>query len=158
MRLTFVTPFIALALVAACSKSPSGGAPAAMTTLTVYKSPACGCCSKWMDHVNAHGLATELKSEQDMVAVQKRLGVPEGLNACHVATAGDYLIVGHVPAEDVQRLFKEKPAAKGLAVRGMPLGSPGMEHGDHHQSYDTLLFQADGSSTVYAQHGEETAP
>ncbi|HEX9794052.1 MAG TPA: DUF411 domain-containing protein, partial [Planctomycetota bacterium] len=78
--------------------------------------------------------------------------VPEGLYSCHVATAGDYLIVGHVPAEDVQRLLREKPKAKGLAVRGMPIGSPGMEHGDHQQAYDTLMFQADGQTSVFARH------
>lgn len=153
MRSLPVILLVVPALFAGCSKTPSSSA-AAGPTLTVYKSPTCGCCAKWMDHANAGGLATELKSEPDMVSVQKRLGVPEGLYACHVATAGDYLIVGHVPAEDVRRLLAEKPRARGLAVRGMPLGSPGMEHGDHHQPYDTLLFQADGSSVVYARHGE----
>jgi hypothetical protein len=139
-----------LALLAGCSKAPSS---AGAQQLTVYKSPTCGCCAKWMEHVNANGLATELKSEQDMTTVQKNLGVPDGLHACHVATAGGYLIVGHVPAEDIQRLLREKPKALGLAVRGMPAGSPGMEHGGHREPFDTLLFQADGQSSVFAQHG-----
>lgn len=154
MRILTVLVLVLPALLAGCSKAPSTETPAAQRPLlTVYKSPTCGCCAKWMDHVNANGLATELRSEQDITGVQKRLGVPEGLYSCHVAKAGDYLIVGHVPAEDVQRLLKEKPKARGLAVRGMPIGSPGMEHGDHTQAYDTLLFQADGRTTVFAQHG-----
>lgn len=146
MRLASILAFL---LLAACSKAPPAGPP----PLTVYKSPTCGCCAKWMDHVNAGGLTTELKSEQDMAAAQNRLGVPAPLQACHVATAGEYLIVGHVPAEDIRRLLAEKPKARGLAVRGMPIGSPGMEHGDHHQPYDTLLFQADGQTSVFARHG-----
>jgi hypothetical protein len=107
-----------------------------------------------MDHVNASGLTTQLVSEPDIGAVQKRLGVPAELQSCHVAEVGGYLIVGHVPAEDIRRLLAEKPKARGLAVRGMPAGSPGMEHGDHHQPYDTLLFQADGQARVFARHGE----
>lgn len=146
MRLASI---LAILLLSACSKAPSG---TALPSLTVFKSPTCGCCTKWMDHVNAGGLTTELKSEQDMAAVQNRLGVPAALQACHVATAGEYLIVGHVPAEDIRRLLAEKPKARGLAVRGMPIGSPGMEHGDHHQPYDTLLFQADGQTSVFARH------
>jgi len=153
MRFLSVLVVVLPALLAGCSKSPSTEAPAAEhPLLTVYKSPTCGCCTKWMDHVSAQGLATELKSEQDMTAVQKRLGVPEGLQSCHVAVAGEYLIVGHVPADDIKRLLSEKPRARGLSVRGMPMGSPGMEHGDHQQAYDTLLFQADGQSSVFARH------
>ncbi len=136
-------------LLAGCSKAPS----AAPASLTVHKSPTCGCCAKWMDHINAGGIATEVVSEQDIGAVQKRLGVPEELQACHVAVVGDYLIVGHVPAEDVRRLLAEKPKARGLSVRGMPVGSPGMEHGDHRQPYETMLFQADGQASVFARHG-----
>lgn len=150
MRFLTVLVLALSALLAACSKAP----PPAPASLTVYKSATCGCCAKWMDHVNASGLATELVSEPDMGAVQKRLGVPAELQSCHVAEVGGYLIVGHVPAEDIQRLLAEKPKARGLSVRGMPAGSPGMEHGDHRQPYDTLLFQADGQTSVFARHGE----
>lgn len=149
MRFLIVLVLALPALLAACSGGPS----AAPTLLTVYKSPTCGCCTKWMDHVNAGGLATEMKSEQDMAAVQNRLGVPSELQSCHVAVVGDYLIVGHVPAEDIKRLLAEKPKARGLSVPGMPVGSPGMEHGDHKQAYDTMLFQADGQTSVFARHG-----
>lgn len=155
---TFIVPILALAaLMVGCSEppAPAGTAPsqAGRPVLVVHKSPTCGCCTKWMDHVNASGLATEVVSEQDMNAVQERLGVPPELRSCHVAKAGNYLIVGHVPAADIQRLLAEKPAARGLSVRGMPLGSPGMEHGEHRQPYDTVLFQANGESAVFAHHG-----
>lgn len=154
MRFLSVLVFVLPVLLTGCSKSPSTEVPAAeRPRLTVYKSPTCGCCEKWMGHVNAQGLATELKSEQDMAGVQEHLGVPEGLQSCHVAVAGEYLIVGHVPAEDIKRLLAEKPKARGLSVPAMPMGSPGMEHGDHMQPYDTLLFQADGQSSVFARHG-----
>jgi len=152
MRSSAVVAIALSALLAGCSKAPS--APAAAAVLTVYKSPTCGCCAKWTDHVNAGGLETEVVAEQDIAAVQKRLGVPAGLQSCHVAVAGDYLIVGHVPADDIKRLLAEKPAARGLAVPGMPVGSPGMEHGDHRQAYDTMLFQADGRAAVFARHGQ----
>lgn len=150
MRFLTVVAIAVSALLAGCSEAPGPAAPA---VLTVYKSPTCGCCTKWMEHVNAGGLATQAVSEQDIGAVQKRLGVPAELQSCHVAVVGDYLIVGHVPADDIKRLLAEKPKARGLSVRGMPMGSPGMEHGDHRQPYDTMLFQADGQSSVYASHG-----
>lgn len=150
MRFLTVLVLALPALLGGCSKAPSP----APTLLTVYKSPTCGCCTKWMDHVKASGLTSQLVSEPDMGAVQKRLGVPAELQSCHVAEVGGYLIVGHVPAEDIQRLLAEKPKARGLSVRGMPVGSPGMEHGDHRQPYDTLLFQADGQTSVFARHGE----
>lgn len=144
-----LVPTLMISLLIACSQAPP---PAGPPPLTVYKSPTCGCCTKWMDHANASGLATQVVSEQDMGAVQKRLGVPAELQSCHVAVVADYLIVGHVPAEDIKRLLAEKPMARGLSVRGMPMGSPGMEHGDHQQPYDVLLFQSDGKTSVFAHH------
>ena len=144
-----LVPILMISLLIACSQAPP---PAGPPPLTVYKSPTCGCCTKWMDHVNANGLATQVVSEQEMGAVQKRFGVPAELQSCHVAVVGDYLIVGHVPAEDIKRLLAEKPMARGLSVRGMPMGSPGMEHGDHQQPYDVLLFQSDGKTSVFAHH------
>lgn len=149
MRLLIVTTVLLSLLAAGCSKTPSSTLP----DLTVYKSPTCGCCTKWTEHVNGSGLSSKVELEQNIAAVQKRLGVPEALQSCHVAVAGEYLIVGHVPAEDIKRLLAEKPKAKGLSVPGMPVGSPGMEHGDHHPPYDTLLFQSDGQSSVFARHG-----
>lgn len=151
MRFLTVLVLAVPVLLAGCSKAPSAAPP---LLLTVHKSPTCGCCAKWMDHVNAGGLATEVVSEQDMSTVQKRLGVPAELQSCHVAVVGDYVIVGHVPADDIKRLLAEKPKARGLSVGGMPMGSPGMEHGDHRQPYETMLFQADGQASVFARHGE----
>lgn len=153
MRVLAVLVVVALpALMAACGKTPPP-ASAAPTAMTVHKSPSCGCCTKWMDHVTGQGLATEVQSAPDVLAVQKRLGVPEGLYSCHVAEVGGYLIVGHVPADDIKRLLKDKPAARGIAVPGMPVGSPGMEHDGHVQAYDTVLFQADGTTSLFARHG-----
>lgn len=149
MRLAAILALLLPALLGACSPS----APPRHPQLTVYKSPTCGCCTKWVDHLNAQGLSTQVEPADDIAAVQQRLGVPTPLSACHVATVGDYLIVGHVPAEDIRRLLAERPHARGLAVPGMPPGSPGMEQGDAHPPYETLLFQADGQSRVFARHG-----
>lgn len=141
---------VAASLLAGAAVARSVSAPAPL--LTVYKSETCGCCVKWVDHVNANGLATRVVRENDLIAVEKRLGVPAKLYSCHVTQVGDYLIVGHVPAQDIKRLLAEKPRARGLAVAGMPLNSPGMDMPGNHQPYETLLFHADGRTTVFARH------
>lgn len=117
----------------------------------VFKSPYCGCCEKWVEHMRKAGFAVVTKDVNDVPAARKAAGMPERFGSCHTAKVGGYVVEGHVPAADVARLLKEKPKAVGLAAPGMPQGSPGMET-NHPQPYDTLLVQADGSHKVFAKH------
>lgn len=125
--------------------------PAYAAEFTVYKSPWCGCCSTWADHLKANGHSVTTENLESLDIIKKMAGVPEPLEACHTALVGGYVVEGHVPAKDIERLLAERPKAKGLAVPGMPGGSPGME-GATPDRYDVLLFQADGSATVYARY------
>lgn len=134
-------------------KAPGPVAQASADTVVVHKSPTCGCCGKWVEHLKAEGFAVEVDDEAEMNVVKSRLGVPGRLASCHTATVGGYLIEGHVPVADIKRLLQEKPKAQGLAVPGMPVGSPGMEMGDRRMPYETLLFNGD-ETTTYARHGE----
>jgi hypothetical protein len=119
--------------------------------IAVYKSPTCGCCSKWVRHLEANGFTVKAYDVQNVNAIKERHGVPEALGACHTAVVGGYVIEGHVPAADIQRLLKERPAVKGLAVPGMPAGSPGMESTDP-EKYEVLTFDAAGTTKIYARH------
>lgn len=122
--------------------------------IRVLKSPTCGCCTGWVEHLTAAGLDTEVRDVPDdqLWATKERLGITSELSSCHTAMAGSYVIEGHVPAEDIQRLLAEQPAALGLTVPGMPIGSPGMEMGDEREAFDTLLILADGTTEVFASH------
>jgi hypothetical protein len=126
-------------------------APADAPTVTVYKSPTCGCCTLWEDHLRASGFEVESVPRTDMGAVKDSLGVPSHLSSCHTAVVGDYVVEGHVPAEHVARMLEEAPAARGLAVPGMPIGSPGMEMGDRRDPYDVIVFDAAGDGAVFAR-------
>ncbi len=131
----------------------SGGALAqqAQQTIDIYKSPYCGCCGKWVDHVTKAGFTVKTHEVDDVPGTRKKLGMPEKLGSCHTAKIGNYLLEGHVPAEDIKRMLKEKPKALGLAVPGMPPGSPGMDV-PNSPAYETLLVQNDGSTRVFAKH------
>lgn len=118
----------------------------------VYKSPTCGCCSKWVDHLQANGFKVRAHDTPDVAAHKARLGVPAGYGSCHTAQVGGYLVEGHVPAKDIKRLLKDKPAVRGLAVPAMPVGSPGMEVGGRKDAYDVLLVNRDGSTRTYAHY------
>lgn len=120
----------------------------------VWKDPQCGCCQEWVEHLRAHGFAVEVHDVGN-TAARKRLGMPEKLGSCHTATVGAYVIEGHVPAADIQRLLKQRPAALGLAVPGMPIGSPGMDgpvYQGRRDAYQVLLVQRDGSTSVFARY------
>jgi hypothetical protein len=119
--------------------------------MTVYKSPSCGCCGDWVKHVQADGFRVDVKDVGDVTPIKQRFGVPEALGSCHTATVGGYVVEGHVPASDIKRLLREKPSAVGLAVSGMPIGSPGMEQGKP-EPYSTLLFDERGRTAVFARH------
>lgn len=117
--------------------------------ILIYKSPTCGCCTKWVDHLVAAGFQPTVRDVPDVTPLKRELGLPLRLASCHTAIAAGYVVEGHVPADLVQRLLREKPQALGLAVPGMPIGSPGME-GPNPERYDVLLVRRDGSITVFA--------
>ena len=117
--------------------------------VTVYKSPTCGCCSLWGEYLQREGFQVVNRDVQDMGAVKDSLGVPSAMGSCHTATVDGYVIEGHVPVEPIRRLLAEKPDARGLAVPGMPIGSPGMENGDMIQPYDVYLVDDAGETSVY---------
>lgn len=119
----------------------------------VYRDPTCGCCHKWVDHLRAHGFAATVNDAASMGAVKARLGVPKTLSSCHTAEIGGYVIEGHVPADAIKRLLSEKPNIVGLAVPGMPIGSPGME-GPDPELYDVIAFGPDGQR-VFGRYLED---
>lgn len=135
-------------LVLASSTMVAYAAPA---PLQVWKDPNCGCCKDWIAYLEKNGFATTV-IEQGNSAARARLGMPQKFGSCHTALVQGYVIEGHVPAADIQRLLKEKPKALGLSVPGMPIGSPGMDgpaYGGRRDAYQVLLIQRDGSNTVF---------
>ena len=125
---------------------------AAASTIEVVKSPFCGCCTHWIEYLRHEGFEVNVVDAEDVTPTARRLGVPDALRSCHTASVDGYAIEGHVPAADIRRLLAERPDAAGLAVPGMPIGSPGMEQGDRREPYQTILFGRDGRRTVFAQH------
>ena len=119
--------------------------------VVVYKSPTCGCCSKWIDHLEEHGFAVESHDVPDVRPLKAENGVPLQLSSCHTAIVGGYVVEGHVPAQDVTRLLAERPEISGLAVPGMPIGSPGME-GPNPESYRVFSFGGPGGIEVFSSH------
>ena len=120
----------------------------------VWKSPSCGCCKDWIAHLEANGFATRTHDSGN-TAMRGRLGIPAALGSCHTALVGGYAIEGHVPAADIRRLLAERPPAIGLAVPGMPVGSPGMDgaaYGNRRDPYDVLLVARDASSRVFTSY------
>ena len=142
-----------LKLAAATASLPLA-AQAAAPMVEIWKDPNCGCCEDWVKHLNKNGFATRVHDEGNGPA-RERLGIPAKLGSCHTGRVGGYAIEGHVPAREMQRLLKEKPKAVGLAVPGMPIGSPGMDgpaYGDQRDAYDVLLVLADGSTRVFQSY------
>jgi hypothetical protein len=138
-----VTRRSALGLVAAFLVSQWHSAAAESSMILVYKNPNCSCCAGWVQHLKDAGFAVTVEETSDLQPVRKRLGVPADLAACHTAEVDGYILEGHVPAAAVRRLLEKRPTAIGLAVPGMPAGSPGMEGGAP-QRYDVVLFGATG--------------
>jgi len=120
--------------------------------ITVFKSPTCGCCEKWITHLQKQGFVVEAKNSQQMPKIKAIIGVKPEYQSCHTAIIGGYYIEGHVPADDIKRLLKEKPDAIGLSVPGMHVGSPGMEQGNQKERYTVFLIKNDGKKTVYHQY------
>ena len=128
-------------------------------TVTVYKSPTCGCCAKWVEHLEASGFAVETVDRTDMGTVKDSLGVSRDLSSCHTGVVDGYVVEGHVPAEQIKRLLDERPDALGLSVPGMPIGSPGMEVGDQRDPYDVVLIGTDSyPAGVYEHIPGDAAP
>ena len=125
-------------------------ARAAATDITVYKSPTCGCCEKWVDHLRANGFRVTTRDLEDVSEVKATLGVPAALQSCHTGVVGAYVVEGHVPADLIARMLKERPTIRGLAVPGMPVGSPGMEVGTRKDTYAVIAFDKAGKTSVYA--------
>ena len=128
--------------------------------ITVWKTPDCGCCKEWVAHLRANGFEVITHDVQDTAPVRQRLGLPAKFGSCHTAQTGAYVLEGHVPAQEVKRMLREKPKALGLAVPGMPMGSPGMEMSGSmagaRDAFDVLLVSADGSSRVYQSYPSQS--
>jgi hypothetical protein len=119
----------------------------------VYKSPTCGCCANWVKHLQQHGFTAQVTDTETIAEIKARHNVPARVQSCHTAVVGGYVIEGHVPAADLERLLREKPAVVGLAVPGMPIGSPGMEVPNMNpQKYDVVAFDKEGQLKVFASH------
>lgn len=144
----------ALIVLGALSLYPKSSAANEVVRVRVHNDPNCGCCSGWVRHLEAAGFAVTVKETSNLRVVRKRLGVPADLAACHTAEVDGYVLEGHVPAVAVQRLLEKRPAAIGLAVPGMPVGSPGMEGGEP-QPYDVVLFGASGRQTYMRAKGAD---
>lgn len=148
-----VTPAHVDTQTAAVTAAPASSKP----VLDVYKSPTCGCCGDWVAHMEANGYTANVHEVDNLHPIKERAGLLPGTGSCHTTFVDGYVIEGHVPAQDVDRLLAERPDAKGLTVPGMPIGSPGMEMGDRVEAYDVLLFDENGT-TVFSHHAGNSHP
>ena len=133
------------------ASTENDSANAAPGEVIVYKSPSCGCCAKWVDHMRDAGFEVKVNNTSDVYPIKQEYGLPRGMGSCHTAIVDGYVIEGHVPANDVKKLLAEKPNARGLSVPGMPIGSPGMEQGNYKERYEVIIFGPEGSK-VFARH------
>lgn len=138
-----VVLILTIGTVSVFSESPSG-----VYSVTVYKNRFCGCCNKWVDHLKKNGLQVSAFDTYDLGEIKAKYGVPDALSSCHTAFVDGYVVEGHVPADVILKFLKEKPRVIGIAVPGMPVGSPGME-GNYVESYDILTFDRNGKTEVY---------
>lgn len=135
--------------VLSLAASPASAGPAIPPEVQVYKTATCGCCVKWVDHLEENGFRVRVQDVVDVAPYRKKGGVPAPLGACHTAFVDGYVVEGHVPADAVKRLLAEKPKIAGLVVPGMPIGSPGMEMGSRKDPYAILALGKDGATTIY---------
>ena len=126
--------------------------PAEALQVIAYRSPTCGCCGSWVEHLRSQGFQVTDRITEDMEAIKQEHHVPDDLVSCHTAVVNGYVVEGHVPADDIRRLLTEKPDGIGIAVPGMPIGSPGMESGDIKQPFTTFIFAEDGQVEAFQEH------
>ena len=152
-HLAFI-PLLAVGVpLGAAGLSMGGAVGPPPVAITVYKTPQCGCCRAWVDHLRKHGFEVTTHDVDDISAIKTKLGVPSDLGSCHTAVAGSYVVEGHVPAADIRKLLATKPKVAGVAVPGMPVGSPGMEvPGRPADTYHVVAFAKDGKRSVFAAH------
>ena len=151
LRRQFVQSFVGVATATVCL---SGAMAQSRPKVEVWKDPSCGCCGDWVLHLQANGFQVHMHDTGNDVA-RKHLGIPEKLGSCHTALVDGYAVEGHVPAREIKRLLKERPQAIGLAVPGMPVGSPGMDgpiYGGRKDAYSVLLVQRNGNTSVYQSY------
>lgn len=153
-RRSFVAalPFAFMACSGQAGGARNSDAAAKPPALAVYKTPSCGCCNAWVAHVKAAGFEVRTIEVADTGPVATRHFVPPALRSCHTAIVAGYAIEGHVPAREIRKLLKDSPDIAGLAVPGMPIGSPGMEMGERRDSYQVLAFNRYGQSRVFARY------
>lgn len=159
---SFLAICLALFMVA-CKEEPSATTDTqSLENFIVYKTPACECCSRWVDHMAGAGFELAVKEMDDLSGIKKTFSLQPSQQSCHTAVWEEgnarYVFEGHIPATLIRRFLQEKPEnAQGLLVPGMPVGSPGMEYGNEHMPYDVLLLKKDGSTEVYAHIDVESA-
>lgn len=144
----------ALALGTAAFVSAQPKPVSSRIPIVVYKTPTCGCCSLWVEHMQQNGFQPEVHdvSGDAVRAVSAKAGLRDDDTSCHTARVGNYIVEGHVPAADVHRMLKEKAPIAGIAAPGMPMGSPGMEQGGRKDAYDVIAFTKDGKRSIFAKH------
>jgi hypothetical protein len=160
-RRKFVQTSLSLFAITALSSPHIGMAAIQLETVTVWKTPTCGCCKDWVIHLRKEGFNIVTNDVPDTAPIRQKLGLPAKYGSCHTAQVGGYVLEGHVPAREVKRLLREKPVAIGLAVPGMPVGSPGMEmRGEMlgvRDAFDVVIVTADGNSRVYESYAAKAA-
>ncbi len=147
MRILITTILSALIILPAYSEKTT-----AIQTITVYKSPSCSCCDRWITHLEKNGFKIVAKNVEDVTPYKIKGGLTPKLASCHTAFVGGYTIEGHVPAADIKRLLKEKPAIRGLSVPAMPIGTPGMEMGNRKDPYNVISFDKDGKTKIFSRY------
>lgn len=148
--LIFAAAFLAFG--AAVAGEPPGAKQTVSPTISVYRSPTCGCCKNWLEHLRSSGFTVEDHLEADMTPIKDRLGIPGAARSCHTATIDGYLIEGHVPAADIRQMLSQRPRIKGLAVPGMVVGSPGMEMGARKDPYTVVSIGKNGELRAFREY------
>lgn len=144
-----------VALVCAAAAHAASSQTPAPTTMQVFKSATCGCCAQWVDQLRAQGFTVQTTNTETLEDIKNKHGIPARTRSCHTAVAGGYVFEGHVPVADIKRVLKERPAIAGLAVPGMPVGSPGMEvPGVKPDPYDVVAFDKSGATRVFASYNK----
>jgi len=157
MKMRLLNRFVVMValpwLLVACEPPNENNKATPRVTMTVYQSPGCGCCEKWVAPMSQAGFTPDIRPPQALDSIKAQYGIGDDLRACHTTLIDGYVFEGHIPADDIKRFLQEKPAdAKGLVVPKMPQGSPGMDMVEKREPYQVLLIRHDGSRQIYAQH------